>query len=397
MLSSTHLTLTSILTDSTPVPSFTSIHKSIPNLNSNPTPTPNPNPNPNLIVNPIIIPISLPILCPPLYPYPTPSLRSSLEMFGQFLQLGGFPPHILPFLFLWPMGSLLTYLDSKDTADNPRCVACLNTMLRGLGALGVRRVSLLGHSMGARVLVNFFSSRDNCYLNPSPDPDLSRGEEEELPALILGLGPPEPVKGQQQEGTLRKGQGQEKGQGLELRLGEGDLETGLLVGQSSPSPPCPIFDPLPPVAPVPPRPPSTEGLPQPSSIIFMNPEADLHRFHQAYSTSMAALVQQGITVYCDEKDVAIASSETINQLQAWARGLTKSKGGSLDEDGGRGGGTGAHGDAVIPNPSPSALKSLGRVCGSLRHPNTGRPLAKVDVVDISAMQVSKSKSKSKSK
>ncbi|KAG5178253.1 hypothetical protein JKP88DRAFT_329974 [Tribonema minus] len=78
----------------------------------------------------------------------------AIKAIAQMFSLGDFPPYIFPFVFSWPGGMVLTYQLARDrAATNPRTHADLIQLLQDIRAAGIRKVSIMTHSMGARVLM----------------------------------------------------------------------------------------------------------------------------------------------------------------------------------------------------------------------------------------------------
>eukprot|EP00192_Tetraselmis_astigmatica_P010092 CAMPEP_0117654190 /NCGR_PEP_ID=MMETSP0804-20121206/3612_1 /TAXON_ID=1074897 /ORGANISM="Tetraselmis astigmatica, Strain CCMP880" /LENGTH=821 /DNA_ID=CAMNT_0005460455 /DNA_START=29 /DNA_END=2494 /DNA_ORIENTATION=+ len=74
------------------------------------------------------------------------------KILGQMMALGNYPSYLKPFVFSWPTGQLLFFVVSKRSAESEEVTEDLVDMLRGLDLGGFKRVHILAHSMGVRVL-----------------------------------------------------------------------------------------------------------------------------------------------------------------------------------------------------------------------------------------------------
>jgi len=198
-------------------------------------------------------------------------LRNTLNMFGQFVMLGGFPPEVVPWLLCWPMGSVASYSASQRVTESDRFAAKITQLLADFAAQGVKRVSIIGHSMGARALLSYLAKSPMVQVRPR---HVSFDLEGQQPGDPLPTDPTDPVL--------------------------------------PPRPPSP-----PPSPPHSPSPPSPAALPALGSLFFINPEADAQAFVAAYPQMRA--VSESITVYVDVTDTAIYWSEVMNSLQHWWR------------------------------------------------------------------------------
>ncbi|KAG5189790.1 hypothetical protein JKP88DRAFT_352986 [Tribonema minus] len=73
---------------------------------------------------------------------------------AQLFTLGDFPPHILPFIFSWPAGQLLSYSLAKTRgATSERTVQDYLQLMRDIADAGITKVHIMTHSMGTRVLM----------------------------------------------------------------------------------------------------------------------------------------------------------------------------------------------------------------------------------------------------
>ena len=110
------------------------------------------------------------------------TLLSTLELLGQMLLLNAMPSNIVPFCFKWPGGNFTAYRRAQQVCEGAEIVARFDTLVGSLLATGqVRRIHLLGHSMGCRALVNIlvtsrFSGFGQCIL-AQPEVDLSTFRE----------------------------------------------------------------------------------------------------------------------------------------------------------------------------------------------------------------------------
>jgi esterase/lipase superfamily enzyme len=81
-------------------------------------------------------------------------LTSALEVYGQFITLGGYPEDIYDhFVFQWPAGTIASFYQAKDSAQSDMFMTHFRTFLQRLYALGMRRVTIMAHSMAARAVV----------------------------------------------------------------------------------------------------------------------------------------------------------------------------------------------------------------------------------------------------
>lgn len=81
------------------------------------------------------------------------SLSLALQRLGQLLALADLPEHFRSFVFSWPGGRAMSYLAAMAAVDDPRMADDLGSLLRALRDNGVRKVHMLAHSMGARLLL----------------------------------------------------------------------------------------------------------------------------------------------------------------------------------------------------------------------------------------------------
>ncbi|KAG5189789.1 hypothetical protein JKP88DRAFT_286529 [Tribonema minus] len=74
------------------------------------------------------------------------------KAFAQLLTLGDFPPHLLPFVFSWPGGQIVTYTAARDIAQSERTQQDFARLIKDISDAGIEKVSIITHSMGVRVL-----------------------------------------------------------------------------------------------------------------------------------------------------------------------------------------------------------------------------------------------------
>ncbi|RKO91677.1 hypothetical protein BDK51DRAFT_47769 [Blyttiomyces helicus] len=124
--------------------------------------------------------------------------QSASQSLGQLLSLGSFPTHLKPFIFNWSGGGPLSFHYAQKMAESDVVANHLMAFLGGLQDAGIERVHLMGHSMGARVLlsaVNRFEAifrplagaADPDYTTrPSPTASSAASPSKRHPGLILG-------------------------------------------------------------------------------------------------------------------------------------------------------------------------------------------------------------------
>ena len=109
------------------------------------------------------------------------SLNSSLATFSQFLTLGGYPENLIPFCFQWPGLTIMSFLKARVNAQSSRLHEHLMDFLLQLQDMSFTKVHLIGHSMGARVLLSFLQANSNSFsgslkfgalIFPNPEADL---------------------------------------------------------------------------------------------------------------------------------------------------------------------------------------------------------------------------------
>jgi len=88
-----------------------------------------------------------------------PGFNSNLDLtthtFGQFLSLGGFSDDVLPWIFIWPMGTVLTYFQVLEIASSDLLMSHLEQSINDIVSLGYSKIHVITHSMGARVFLNY--------------------------------------------------------------------------------------------------------------------------------------------------------------------------------------------------------------------------------------------------
>jgi len=109
-------------------------------------------------------------------------LRKCLGMYGQFLMLAGFPRDIYPWLLCWPMGSILTYSAAQTVTESEIFAAKLHQLLEDIARQGIKRVSIIGHSMGARALVSYMQHQ---YQHQDGRQEVTTGALPRIGALVF--------------------------------------------------------------------------------------------------------------------------------------------------------------------------------------------------------------------
>ena len=118
------------------------------------------------------------------------SLHWALVRVGQMVAQARLPPHIKPFVFSWPGGWMGSYLAAKRAAASGWMAADVTALLRAMHGAGVRKVHLLGHSMGAMVLLEALPPL--CEMLSEMEMELVRGGELTLLTVTL-LSPDYPL------------------------------------------------------------------------------------------------------------------------------------------------------------------------------------------------------------
>eukprot|EP01111_Echinosteliopsis_oligospora_P012372 TRINITY_DN4218_c0_g1_i1.p1 TRINITY_DN4218_c0_g1~~TRINITY_DN4218_c0_g1_i1.p1 ORF type:complete len:713 (-),score=135.96 TRINITY_DN4218_c0_g1_i1:21-2159(-) len=84
-------------------------------------------------------------------------LKDSLKRFGQFLALGHFPKHLVPFVFNWPSATNgLLYWCAHSVASDTDNHRDLKRFLQSMRAAGIRQLHVMCHSMGTRFFLRSF-------------------------------------------------------------------------------------------------------------------------------------------------------------------------------------------------------------------------------------------------
>jgi hypothetical protein len=82
------------------------------------------------------------------------SVHDGIEALGQMLTLGQMPARVKPFVFGWPGGSLLHYSKAKKVAKSAITRGDLIRFIRELIDIGITKIHIVCHSMGARIVAN---------------------------------------------------------------------------------------------------------------------------------------------------------------------------------------------------------------------------------------------------
>ncbi|KAI9030503.1 hypothetical protein DFJ74DRAFT_702796 [Hyaloraphidium curvatum] len=114
------------------------------------------------------------------------SLESAFVTFCQLLSLGDFPKKFRPFIFNWPAGGPVTYLQARTMIESEACRGDFVEFIRDLGNVGFDRFTLIGHSMGARMPVGI-TPQYHTLFRPLPGSDLPQPSTAlpTLSALVL--------------------------------------------------------------------------------------------------------------------------------------------------------------------------------------------------------------------
>ncbi|KAG0197810.1 hypothetical protein BGX33_000304 [Mortierella sp. NVP41] len=81
-------------------------------------------------------------------------LTYGIGRLGQLLSLGEFPAYIKPFVFSWPSSTTLGYFTAKTIGCSDNVANDLRQFILDLKEAGFRRVHILAHSMGARIVLS---------------------------------------------------------------------------------------------------------------------------------------------------------------------------------------------------------------------------------------------------
>jgi hypothetical protein len=123
-------------------------------------------------------------------------LDKSLNTLGQFLAMTNITEHVVPVLFDWPNGTVLTYRHASVMSHSDRNKENFLALMRGLAEAGIRHVHFLSHSMGAQTLLAAFaddkdgnrSEVSKCFqLMSSFDGDLSKGSSSDMTCKSMTL------------------------------------------------------------------------------------------------------------------------------------------------------------------------------------------------------------------
>ncbi|KAF9156579.1 hypothetical protein BG015_003879 [Linnemannia schmuckeri] len=82
------------------------------------------------------------------------ALTYGIGRLGQLLALGEFPPYIKPFVFSWPSSTTMGYFTAKSVGCSDNVANDLRQFIIDLKEAGFRRVHILAHSMGARIVLS---------------------------------------------------------------------------------------------------------------------------------------------------------------------------------------------------------------------------------------------------
>ncbi|KAF9940077.1 hypothetical protein BGZ65_008376, partial [Modicella reniformis] len=82
------------------------------------------------------------------------ALTYGIGRLGQLLSLGEFPPYIKPFIFNWPSSTTMGYFTAKSVGCSDNVAKDLRQFILDLREAGFRRIHILVHSMGARIVLS---------------------------------------------------------------------------------------------------------------------------------------------------------------------------------------------------------------------------------------------------
>jgi esterase/lipase superfamily enzyme len=82
------------------------------------------------------------------------SVESAMETLGQMLTLGNMPFKIKPVIFGWPGGTLVFYGQAIKVASAESTALDFIQVIRELGIAGIKKVHIVCHSMGARIVTH---------------------------------------------------------------------------------------------------------------------------------------------------------------------------------------------------------------------------------------------------
>ncbi|KAF9920150.1 hypothetical protein FBU30_010056 [Linnemannia zychae] len=82
------------------------------------------------------------------------ALTYGIGRLGQLLALGEFPAYIKPFVFSWPSSTTMGYFTAKSVGCSDNVANDFRQFIIDLKQAGFRRVHILVHSMGARIILS---------------------------------------------------------------------------------------------------------------------------------------------------------------------------------------------------------------------------------------------------
>ncbi|KAF9900036.1 hypothetical protein EC991_008009 [Linnemannia zychae] len=115
------------------------------------------------------------------------ALTYGIGRLGQLLSLGEFPAYIKPFVFSWPSSTTMGYFTAKKVGCSDSVANDLRQFIIDLKDAGFRRVHILAHSMGARIVLsalrkgyfdNVFAERE--VIDPEPSIASNSGSKTHL-------------------------------------------------------------------------------------------------------------------------------------------------------------------------------------------------------------------------
>mmetsp|Transcript_25480 Transcript_25480/g.71262 ORF Transcript_25480/g.71262 Transcript_25480/m.71262 type:complete len:747 (+) Transcript_25480:361-2601(+) len=206
-----------------------------------------------------------------------------IRALSQLLALGNFPSYLKPFVYSWPTGRTNSYFAAKQSAESEETAQGLVDVITGLDAAGFKRVHILTHSMGVRVLLAAIPKLRQMMAHSVPAWEDSSPDE----APAAAMGPSSPfAKLAARRGDERRGRGGSPplvhgggpsagGTGEERERRR--MENGLTI----------------------------------STVTMINPETGLSSFLRDSLPPMRSLCPL-ITIYGDAKDTAIMVAEMAN-------------------------------------------------------------------------------------
>ncbi|CAM9171667.1 unnamed protein product [Phaeothamnion confervicola] len=112
------------------------------------------------------------------------STEGGLKVLAQLLTLGDFPPFVRPIVFSWPAANVITYHAARDLgASSEGTRKDFRSLLEGFRDLGFRKIHIMAHSMGARVLMNVCTDFDGI-VAPAASAYAAAGGPDEYKALF---------------------------------------------------------------------------------------------------------------------------------------------------------------------------------------------------------------------